>query len=82
MNAVDINNLVKVYDNEFQALNKINLRIPKGSFFGLLGPNGAGKTTTAAKLALHLHLAPPPLCEHHLKNGVREVEVEQRGYFI
>ena len=46
MNAVDINNLIKVYDNKFQALNKINLSIPKGSFFGLLGPNGAGKTTT------------------------------------
>jgi len=46
MNAVDINNLVKIYDNRFKALNKINLSIPKGSFFGLLGPNGAGKTTT------------------------------------
>tara|TARA_Y100001970_G_scaffold70134_1_gene89281 strand:- start:588 stop:1502 length:915 start_codon:yes stop_codon:yes gene_type:complete len=46
MNAVDIKNLVKIYDNKFQALNKINLTIPKGSFFGLLGPNGAGKTTT------------------------------------
>ena len=46
MNAVDINNLVKIYDNKFKALNKINLSIPKGSFFGLLGPNGAGKTTT------------------------------------
>ena len=46
MNAVEINDLVKIYDNKFQALNKINLNIPKGSFFGLLGPNGAGKTTT------------------------------------
>ncbi|MAV65225.1 MAG: hypothetical protein CMG00_08560 [Candidatus Marinimicrobia bacterium] len=46
MNAVDINNLVKIYDNKFKALKKINLSIPKGSFFGLLGPNGAGKTTT------------------------------------
>ena len=46
MNAVDINNLVKIYNNKFRALNKINLTIPKGSFFGLLGPNGAGKTTT------------------------------------
>ena len=46
MNAVNINNLVKVYENKFQALNSINLSIPKGSFFGLLGPNGAGKTTT------------------------------------
>ena len=46
MNALDIKNLVKIYDNKFQALNKINLSIPQGSFFGLLGPNGAGKTTT------------------------------------
>ena len=46
MNAVDINNLTKIYDKKFQALNSINLTIPKGSFFGLLGPNGAGKTTT------------------------------------
>ncbi len=46
MNAVEINNLVKVYDNKFKALNHINLSIPEGSFFGLLGPNGAGKTTT------------------------------------
>ena len=46
MNAVEINNLLKIYDNKFQALNKINLTIPEGSFFGLLGPNGAGKTTT------------------------------------
>ena len=46
MNAVEINNLLKIYDNKFKALNEINLCIPKGSFFGLLGPNGAGKTTT------------------------------------
>jgi len=46
MNAIEINNLVKVYDNKFQALNHIDLCIPEGSFFGLLGPNGAGKTTT------------------------------------
>ena len=27
------------------ALNKINLTVKQGNFFGLLGPNGAGKTT-------------------------------------
>jgi ABC-2 type transport system ATP-binding protein len=31
--------------NEVQALNGVDLEIPRGEFFGLLGPNGAGKTT-------------------------------------
>ena len=43
--AIEIINLEKKY-KDLVALNKINLSIPKGSFFGLLGPNGAGKTTT------------------------------------
>ena len=46
MKAIEIKNLVKIYNNEFKALDSINLSIPEGSFFGLLGPNGAGKTTT------------------------------------
>ena len=29
-----------------EAVKGIDLRVPKGSFFGFLGPNGAGKTTT------------------------------------
>ncbi|WP_224490857.1 ABC transporter ATP-binding protein [Robertkochia flava] len=29
----------------YQALDHVNLEIPRGSIFGLLGPNGAGKTT-------------------------------------
>ena len=45
MNAISIKNLHKQY-NTLTALNKINLEIKKGEFFGLLGPNGAGKTTT------------------------------------
>lgn len=28
-----------------EALSRVSLQIPKGSFFALLGPNGAGKTT-------------------------------------
>ena len=42
---VSINNLSKIYDNNFQALKKINLDIRKNEIFALLGPNGAGKTT-------------------------------------
>ena len=44
-NQILINNLSKVYDNGFNALKNINLRIRKGEIFAMLGPNGAGKTT-------------------------------------
>ena len=43
--VVSINNLSKIYDNNFQALKNINLDIRKNEIFALLGPNGAGKTT-------------------------------------
>ena len=36
--------VVKRYHNH-TALNKVSIKIPKGSIYGLLGPNGAGKTT-------------------------------------
>ena len=42
---IEINNLSKVYDNGFKALNNINLQINKGEIFAMLGPNGAGKTS-------------------------------------
>ena len=44
-NQISINNLSKIYDNGFEALNNINLNIKKGEIFAMLGPNGAGKTT-------------------------------------
>ncbi len=45
MNAIDIKNLNKSYDNGFKALKNINLTVKKGEIFALLGPNGAGKST-------------------------------------
>jgi len=47
---LSINNLTHTYANGKQALNGINLDIPKG-MFGLLGPNGAGKSTLMRTLA-------------------------------
>src|SRR3954453_17662760 len=35
----------KRYDNGLLALDRFDLEVPDGAFFGLLGPNGAGKTT-------------------------------------
>lgn len=43
-NIIEINNLKKKYDSEFQ-LGEINLTIPSGCIVGLIGENGAGKTT-------------------------------------
>jgi ABC-2 type transport system ATP-binding protein len=44
--ALTIENLSKVYNNQFQALKGIDLEVQQGDFFALLGPNGAGKSTT------------------------------------
>src|SRR3954469_12568534 len=43
--ALDLTALTKRYDNGFLALDRFDLEVPDGAFFGLLGPNGAGKTT-------------------------------------
>jgi ABC-2 type transport system ATP-binding protein len=43
--ALAVHELTKRYDNGFLALDRLDLEVPDGAFFGLLGPNGAGKTT-------------------------------------
>src|SRR6266516_6156362 len=43
--ALELRGLTKRYDDGLLALDRLDLAIPDGEFFGLLGPNGAGKTT-------------------------------------
>lgn len=43
--AVQVKNLVKIYDGKVRALDGIDLNVEAGKAFALLGPNGAGKTT-------------------------------------
>ena len=45
-NIVQVRDLVKIYDPDVKAVNKISFDVKRGEVFGFLGPNGAGKTTT------------------------------------
>ena len=47
--AVETNELVRRF-GDFVAVDHLNLRVQRGSFFGFLGPNGAGKSTTIKML--------------------------------
>jgi len=52
--AVQVKNLVKVYDGKVRALNGVDLNVNPGEAFALLGPNGAGKTTLIRILTTQL----------------------------
>lgn len=41
----------KIYDNGFQAVFDINIKLKKGNFLALLGPSGCGKSTTLRMIA-------------------------------
>ena len=45
-----IQDLEKVYENGFKAVNGLNVKIYQNQIFALLGQNGAGKSTTISML--------------------------------
>ncbi|HYP02426.1 MAG TPA: ABC transporter ATP-binding protein [Pyrinomonadaceae bacterium] len=47
--AVETFELVRRF-GDFTAVDRVNLRVERGQFFGFLGPNGAGKSTTIKML--------------------------------
>jgi len=51
MNALEIKQLTKRYDNGVVALKGIDLEVEQGDFFALLGSNGAGKSTAIGIIA-------------------------------
>ncbi|MCJ7521582.1 MAG: ABC transporter ATP-binding protein [Dehalococcoidia bacterium] len=64
--AIQVENLVKIYNHRITALNGISLAIEKGDVVGYLGPNGAGKTTTIKILTNLIK----PTSGHAYINGV------------
>jgi len=47
--ALETHQLTRFFD-DFRAVNAIELRVERGTFYGFLGPNGAGKSTTIKML--------------------------------
>ena len=43
--VVDVQDLVRVFNEKVRAVDNVSFKISHGEIFGLLGPNGAGKTT-------------------------------------
>ena len=51
MSAITLENLSYFYESSFSILEKVSVKIPKGSFLGIIGPNGGGKTTLLRLIA-------------------------------
>jgi ABC-2 type transport system ATP-binding protein len=47
---VEAEDLTKVFNGNFTAVDHISFKVSEGEVFGFLGPNGAGKTTTIKML--------------------------------
>ena len=47
--AIETHGLTRYFD-QFCAVNAIELKVERGTFYGFLGPNGAGKSTTIKML--------------------------------
>jgi ABC-2 type transport system ATP-binding protein len=49
--AIEAGGVEVTYADGTRAVKGVDLRVPRGEFFGFLGPNGAGKTTSIKTLA-------------------------------
>ncbi len=58
MEAIEVENLVKIYgkkNSAVHALKGVSFKVREGEIYGFLGPNGAGKTTTIKIIATILN---------------------------
>lgn len=75
--ALEVTNLTKTYKSGTKALNKVNLTINQGDFFGLLGANGAGKTTLIGILTGLVNKTSGTLKVHNLDWGKHTNQVKE-----
>jgi ABC-2 type transport system ATP-binding protein len=67
--AIETRGLTRLF-GDFRAVDAIDLRVERGTFYGFLGPNGAGKSTTI-KMLTGL-LAPSQGSIHVLGRNMRD----------
>ena len=60
MNPIEAHALTKQF-GKLTAVDKLDLWIAQGEFFGFIGPNGAGKTTTLQMPSGQLPPMEPPV---------------------
>ena len=77
---IEFENVTRLYGPTV-AVERLNLRIPRGELFALLGPNGAGKTTTIKMLAglLRPNQGTVRVCGHDLVGDIRRA-TRSMGY--
>ena len=62
---IELKHITKVYDNNYRALDDINLTIRDGEIFGIIGQSGAGKST----LVRCINMLEPPSSGEVIING-------------
>jgi ABC-2 type transport system ATP-binding protein len=78
--AIETRNLTKRYGHK-EAVNELDMQIPRGSVFAFLGRNGAGKTTTVRMLLNLLDRTSGEVSVLGLDPARRDTEIKRRvGY--
>lgn len=71
---IELNNVIKAYEEDVVAVDNISLHIDDGEFVFLVGPSGSGKTTIIKLLTAELH---PDAGEIHV-NGFALESIKPR----
>ena len=79
--AIEITNLVRRFGRT-DAVNGLNLRVPRGRCYGFFGRNGAGKTTTIKCLLNLLRPTDGAVKVFGLDPAQHEVEVKSRLAYV